>query len=44
MGLFSWSNIWIYLLANLVGGATAAPVFRYLSPGDVKSPDPEAVA
>jgi hypothetical protein len=38
MGLFSWSDIWIYLLANLVGGAAATPVFRYLNPGDVKPP------
>ncbi|HEY6279966.1 MAG TPA: aquaporin [Streptosporangiaceae bacterium] len=34
MGLLSWSNIWIYLLAELAGGAAAAVTFRYLSPGD----------
>jgi aquaporin Z len=28
MGLFSWSHIWIYLLANLLGGAGAALAFR----------------
>jgi aquaporin Z len=36
MGLFSWSNIWIYLLADFAGGAAAALVFRYLNPGDLK--------
>ena len=34
MGLVSWSNIWIYLLANLAGGAAAALAFRYLNPED----------
>jgi aquaporin Z len=28
MGLFSWSHIWIYLLASFAGGAAAAAVFR----------------
>jgi aquaporin Z len=37
-GLLSWSNIWIYLLANLAGGAAAASAFRYLNPTDVSSP------
>jgi hypothetical protein len=32
MGLFSWSNIWIYLLADLAGRAVAALAFRYLNP------------
>jgi aquaporin Z len=31
MGLASWSNIWIYLLAELAAGATAAFAFRALS-------------
>jgi aquaporin Z len=35
MGLFSWANIWIYLLADLVGGAVAAIAFRYLNHADV---------
>jgi aquaporin Z len=34
MGLFSWSDIWIYLLANLLGGAAAAAVFLYTQPGE----------
>jgi aquaporin Z len=33
-GLLSWSNIWIYLLANMAGGAAAAYTFRYLNPTD----------
>ena len=36
MGLFSWSNIWIYLLADFAGGAAAALTFRYLNPGDLE--------
>jgi aquaporin Z len=35
LGLSSWSNIWIYLLANLAGGATAAAAFKAVNPADV---------
>lgn len=35
MGLASWSAIWIYLVANLLGGAAAAFVFRFCSSKDV---------
>jgi aquaporin Z len=34
MGISAWSNIWIYFLANLVGGAAAGYTFRFLNPGD----------
>ena len=34
MGLFSWSTIWIYLLAQLLGAAAAAYTFRFLNPDD----------
>jgi aquaporin Z len=34
MGLSAWSNIWIYLLANFAGGATAAVTFKTLQPED----------
>lgn len=34
MKIFAWSNIWIYLLAELLGGAAAAYVFRYAHPGE----------
>jgi aquaporin Z len=32
LGLFAWSHIWIYLLAELVGGAVAAGVFLVTQP------------
>lgn len=35
MGLSTWGNIWIYLVANFLGGAAAALVFRTVSPGDM---------
>jgi aquaporin Z len=34
MGLLSWSDIWIYLIANMLGGAAAASVFLYTQPGE----------
>lgn len=34
MGLSAWSSIWIYLLANFVGGAVAAIAFKAVDPGD----------
>jgi aquaporin Z len=34
MGLSSWPNIWIYLLADFAGGAVAAAAFKALSPAD----------
>lgn len=34
MNIFAWGNIWIYLLAELLGGAAAAFVFKYLHPGE----------
>jgi aquaporin Z len=34
MGLSVWSNIWIYLVANLLGGAVAAGTFKFLNPED----------
>jgi aquaporin Z len=42
MGLSSWPNIWIYLLADFAGGAAAAGAFKALSPADredVQRPD-----
>lgn len=32
IGIFSWSHIWIYLLANFLGGAAAAGAFRLIQP------------
>jgi aquaporin Z len=34
LGLFPWSHIWIYLLANLAGGAAAAVAFRLTQPSE----------
>src|SRR6266478_2880741 len=34
MGLSSWSNIWIYLVAEFAGGTVAALVFKTVNPGD----------
>jgi aquaporin Z len=36
IGLFSWSAIWVFLVANFAGGAVAALVFRLLNPEDLK--------
>jgi aquaporin Z len=35
MGLLPGSAIWVYILANLAGGAVAAYLFRYLHPEDI---------
>src|SRR3989338_3864542 len=32
LGLVSWSHLWIYLVANFLGGASAAFVFKLLNP------------
>jgi aquaporin Z len=34
-GIMKWSTIWIYLLADLLGAAAAAFVFRFVNPDDV---------
>ena len=34
MGLVGWSSIWIYLVADLAGGAVAAFTFKALNPQD----------
>jgi aquaporin Z len=34
MGLVSWSNIWIYWLAEFAAGAAAAMTFKTISPED----------
>jgi aquaporin Z len=35
MGISSWANYWIYLVADFLGGAVAALAFRLVSPGDL---------
>ena len=34
MGLVSWSNIWLYFVANLLGGLVAGLTFKALNPAD----------
>jgi aquaporin Z len=34
MGLSTWGNIWIYLVAELVAGAVAAAAFKTINPDD----------
>ena len=36
-GAFKWSHIWIYLLADLLGGAAAAGAFLYLQGENVRA-------
>jgi aquaporin Z len=34
MGLSAWANLWVFLVADLLGGAVAAAVFKMLNPTD----------
>jgi aquaporin Z len=43
-GLFEWSNIWIYFLADFVGGAVAAYVFLFVLPAEKEIGDIEAAS
>src|SRR5215813_14240485 len=38
LGISSWGNIWIYLLADVVGGAVAAVVFQLINPAMQATP------
>ena len=40
MGIFSWSHIWIYLIANFAGGAAAALAFRLTDTGALPVEEP----
>jgi hypothetical protein len=33
--MLPWSNLWLYLTANFLGGVVAAFAFRALNPDDV---------
>jgi aquaporin Z len=49
IGLLSWSDIWIYLVANLAGAAAAAFAFLFTQPaektrGDVRAAEPGGAA
>ncbi|GLZ01124.1 glycerol uptake facilitator protein [Actinoplanes sp. NBRC 103695] len=47
MGLFSWSAIWVHLVAEIIGGAAAAAIFLALNTDDrgqaVSEPEPDPV-
>lgn len=34
MGMVAWSKLWIFLVANFLGGAAAALTFKFLCPDD----------
>jgi aquaporin Z len=34
MGMLPWSKLWLYLVAELAGGAAAALVFKVINPED----------
>jgi len=38
MGLFSWADLWVYLVADLVGGALAGAAFLFLNPHERRQP------
>jgi aquaporin Z len=44
MGLLSWSDIWIYAIANFVGGAVAAYAFLVVLPAEKVTGDEQAAA
>jgi len=43
-GLFEWSNIWIYLIADFLGGAVAAWAFLFVLPAEKATGDIEAAS
>jgi aquaporin Z len=43
-GLFEWSNIWIYLLADFLGGVAAASAFLFVLPSEKATGDLEAAS
>ena len=43
-GLFKWSNIWIYLIADFLGAAVAAFAFLYVLPAEKEIGDIEAAS
>ena len=43
-GLFQWSNIWIYLIADFLGAAAAAWAFLFVLPAEKATGDMEAAA
>lgn len=44
LGMFSWSHLWIYLAAELAGGALAAAAFLATHPADARTAERERQA
>jgi aquaporin Z len=42
LGILKWSHYWIYVVANLLGGAAAGVVFLYVQPAEKEEGDLEA--
>jgi len=42
LGLIKWGHYWVYLVAELLGGAAAALVFLYTQPAEKPEGDVEA--
>ncbi len=42
LGIFKWSNIWVYIIGPFLGGAVAAWVFLYVQPAEKPEGDVEA--
>jgi aquaporin Z len=42
--VFKWSNIWIYLIADFLGGAVAAYTFLFVLPAEKLAGDIEAAS
>jgi glycerol uptake facilitator-like aquaporin len=43
-GLFKWSNIWIYFIADFLGAAVAAYAFLFVLPAEKEIGDIEAAS
>ncbi|HEX6761949.1 MAG TPA: aquaporin [Gaiellaceae bacterium] len=43
-GLFEWSKIWVYLIADFLGAAAATYAFLFVLPGEKKGGDLEAAS
>jgi aquaporin Z len=43
-GLLEWSNIWVYLIADILGAAMAAYLFLFVLPGEKVAGDIEAAS
>ncbi len=44
LGIFKWSNVWVYIIGPFLGGAVAAWVFLYVQPAEKTGGDVEAAS